>query len=126
VLHGIFLYWLLLPLTGRLSLGARFAIASLLEAGWEVFENTPLIIDRYRTATASLDYYGDAILNSTFDLAAAMAGFWLAHTLRWKWTLAIVVLVELASLYFIRDNLTLNILMLFWPSEAIKQWQLGA
>lgn len=126
VLHGIFLFWLLFPLRHRLSLATRFLVASLLEASWEIIENTPWIIDRYRTATASLDYYGDSIFNSTFDLIAAMLGFWLAWRFNWKWVLLVVVAIELVSLVLIRDNLTLNILMLFWPSEAIKEWQLGA
>jgi hypothetical protein len=126
LLHGILFYWLLVPLARWLSIGWRFVLASLLEAGWEIVENTPWVIERYRTATASLDYYGDSILNSTFDLAAAMLGFWIAYNHGWKWTLAVVVAVELVLLCFIRDNLTLNILMLFFPSEALKQWQLGA
>ncbi|MBI2824815.1 MAG: DUF2585 family protein [Planctomycetia bacterium] len=124
VLHGIFFYWLLLPLSRSLGVRARFLTASLIEASWEILENSPFIIDRYRTATASLDYYGDSILNSTFDLTAAMVGFWLAWRCGWKWMLLFVVAVELLSLYFVRDNLTLNILMLFYPFEAIKQWQL--
>jgi hypothetical protein len=125
LLHGIFLYWLLLSTRRWLSLGSRFLIASLIEAAWEILENSPIVIDRYRTATASLDYYGDSILNSTFDLLAAMAGFWLAWKCNWKWVLALVIAIELLCAYFVHDNLTLNILMLFYPSEAIKAWQLG-
>jgi hypothetical protein len=126
VLHGIFFYWLLLPLRGRLGVWPRFLSASLIEAGWEILENTPLVIDRYRAATASLDYYGDSILNSTFDLVAAMLGFWLAWKFNWKWVLLSVAAIELLLAYFVRDNLTLNILMLFYPLESIKDWQLGA
>ena len=125
VLHGVFFYWLLLPLRRRLSVETRFLIASFVEAGWEIVENTPYVIDRYRAATASLDYYGDSILNSTFDLLAAMLGFWLAWKYDWKWVLLIVIAVELLLAYFVRDNLTLNILMLFYPLESIKQWQLA-
>jgi hypothetical protein len=125
LLHGIFFYWLLLPSRRWLSIGSRFLIASLMEASWEILENAPLIIDRYRTATAALDYYGDSILNSTFDLFAAMAGFWLAWRYNWKWMMTLIVAIELLCLYFVRDNLTLNILMLICPSEAIKKWQLG-
>ena len=88
-------------------------------------QNSPIIIDRYRTATASLDYYGDSILNSTFDVIAAMAGFWLAWKVNWKWVLLLVVAIELLCSYSVRDTLTLNLLMLVYPSEAIKQWQLG-
>jgi uncharacterized protein DUF2585 len=124
VLHGIFFYWMLLPMR-RLGLGSRFIVASAVEAGWEILENTPFIIDRYRAATASLNYYGDSILNSTFDLVAAMLGFWIAWQLKWKWALALVVAIEVLLAYFVRDNLTLNILMLFYPVESIKQWQLG-
>jgi hypothetical protein len=126
LLHGILFYWLLVPLARWLSIGWRFLLASLIEAGWEIVENTPWVIDRYRTATASLDYYGDSILNSTFDLVAAMLGFWIAWNHGWKWTLAAVVTIELVLLVFIRDNLTLNILMLFFPSDGVKHWQLGA
>jgi hypothetical protein len=125
VLHGIFFYWLLLPFRRRLPVETRFAIASLIEAGWEILENTPLIIDRYRAATASLDYYGDSILNSTFDLIAAMLGFWLAWKYDWKWVLLVVIAIEVLSAVIVRDNLTLNILMLFYPLESIKLWQLG-
>lgn len=126
ILHGIFFYWMLLPLRGRLSVRTRFLIASAVEAAWEILENSPFVIDRYRTATAALDYYGDSILNSTIDLAAAMLGFYLAWKYDWKWVLLFVVAAELLCLYFIRDNLTLNVLMLIYPFEAIKQWQLGA
>jgi hypothetical protein len=125
VLHGVFFYWLLLPLHRRLSVGTRFLIASFVEAGWEVLENTPYVIERYRAATAALDYYGDSILNSTFDLLAAMLGFWLTWKYDWKWVLLLVIAIELLLAFFVRDNLTLNILMLFYPLESVKQWQLG-
>jgi Protein of unknown function (DUF2585) len=125
VLHGVFFYWLLLPLRRWLPVEYRFIAAGSIEAGWELLENSPFIIERYRTATASLDYFGDSILNSTCDLAAALLGFWLAWRFGWKWMLLLIVLVELLMLYFVRDNLTLNILMLVSPSEAIKEWQMG-
>jgi hypothetical protein len=125
VLHGICFYWLLLPWRRRLSVAVRFLIAGLVEAGWEILENTPLVIDRYRAATASLDYYGDSILNSTFDLIAALVGFWLASRLDWKWVLLVVIAIEAVSAIVIRDNLTLNVLMLFYPAESVKAWQLG-
>jgi hypothetical protein len=125
VLHGILFYWMLLPLRRRVGVGARFLIASLIEVAWEILENSPPVIDRYRAATVSLDYYGDSILNSTLDVASAMVGFWLAWRFDWKWMLLFLVVIELLCLYFVRDNLTLNVLMLLYPSEAIKQWQMG-
>lgn len=124
VLHGILFFGLLLPVARWLSLRGRFLVASLWEACWEVVENTPYVIDRYRTATASLDYYGDSIMNSTCDLAAAMVGFWLAARLGWKWMLPLVLVIELSMLVLIRDNLTLNVWMLLYPTEAVRQWQM--
>jgi uncharacterized protein DUF2585 len=125
LLHGILFYWLLLPTQRWLTVQSRFIIASLIEAGWEILENTPSVIDRYRAATASRDYYGDSILNSTFDLLMAMLGFWLASRYNWKWMLLVVVAIELVLALLIRDNLTLNILMLLYPLDGIKEWQLG-
>jgi hypothetical protein len=113
VLHGIFFYWLLLPARSRLSLQGRFLVASLIEAGWEILENTPL------------DYYGDSILNSTVDLIAAVVGFWLAWKCNWKWVLLLVIAIEVVLAILVRDNLTLNVLMLFYPLESVKEWQLA-
>ena len=64
-------------------------------------------------------------MNSTFDLVAAMLGFWLAWKFNWKGVLLFVVAIELILAFFVRDNLTLNILMLFYPLESIKEWQLA-
>jgi hypothetical protein len=125
VIHGIGFYYLLWLVARRLPPGARFVIAVLLEAIWEVVENTPFVINRYRAATISLDYYGDSIINSMSDIAAMMLGFWIAQKLPVWLTLLLVIGVEVVLLFIIRDNLTLNILMLIHPFEAIKQWQLG-
>lgn len=125
VLHGIFFYWLLLPLATWFSVQTRLVLAVLIESSWELLENSPIIIERYRGNTASLEYFGDSILNSTCDILCAIVGFWIAWRFGWKWMIVVIVAVELLMLYFVRDNLTLNILMLVYPSEAIKQWQLG-
>ncbi len=123
VLHGVLFFWCLFPLRRWLAATWRFVAAAVIEASWEALENSPWIIDRYRTATASLDYYGDSILNSSFDLLAALLGFWLAWRCGWKWMLLLIVVVELSMLCLVRDNLTLNVWMLLNPNEAIKQWQ---
>ena len=101
-------------------------MAVALEAISEVIENTPFIIDRYRTATISLDYYGDSIINSVADAGAMMLGFWIARTAPWWVSLLVFVAVEAGLALVIRDNLTLNILMLIHPFEPIRQWQLGS
>lgn len=123
VIHGFLFYaggvWLL----GRLPMGVRLMIASILELAWEVAENSPAIIDRYRAETMAVGYSGDSILNSLADIGWMVLGFWAAGKLPWKVSLAIGIAFELFTLVMIRDNLTLNVLMLVWPVEAIKNWQ---
>jgi hypothetical protein len=126
VLHGIGFYFLLWLALRRLDVGLRFVLAVALEAAWEVAENTPLIIDRYRAATIALDYYGDSIVNSVADIAAMMLGFWIARKAPVWVSLCVFIAVEAALALMIRDNLTLNILMLIHPVEAVKRWQLGS
>ena len=125
VIHGIGFYFLLWLAAGRLPRGVRFVIAVLLEAIWEVVENTPMVIERYRAVTIALDYYGDSVINSMSDIAAMMLGFWLAARMPVWASIALVAVLEIAVGWLIRDNLTLNILMLIHPFEAIKRWQMG-
>lgn len=125
VLHGFGFYGLLTLVPRPLSLGARLVIATAAEAGWEVWENSEFIINRYRAATAAQGYTGDTILNSIFDILACIFGFFFASRYRWQTTLALTVVIELLMLALIRDNLTLNIVMLIYPIDAIRMWQLG-
>lgn len=125
VLHGLIFYALF-----RLALGVdrttlRLLGAMVLEAAWEIAENTPMVIDRYREGTASLDYTGDSIANSVSDLAACVAGYVLASRAPVWVTVTLGIVTELVMLAWIRDNLTLNVIMLVWPIEAIKQWQVA-
>ena len=125
VIHGIAFYGLAWLLARQTSVSWRFVLAVAVEAAWEVFENTPFVIDRYRAATISLDYYGDSVVNSVADIAAMALGFWIARRTRWWGSVALVVAIEAMLAATIRDNLLLNILMLIRPVEAIRQWQLG-
>lgn len=125
IVHGIGFYALLWFFARRLPVATRLLLAVGLEAGWEVLENSPLIIDRYRTATISLDYYGDSIVNSVGDVFSMMLGFAIAARAPIWATAAVLVAIECLLGYFIRDNLTLNIIMLIHPIEAIKAWQAG-
>jgi hypothetical protein len=129
VIHGMIMYFVawLLWRKWRLFGGrpARFAlpIAVLVEAAWEVAENTSMVIDRYRAVTVSFGYSGDSVLNSMGDIGCMIVGFLVASRLPWRVSLLLGVFFELLTLYVIRDNLTLNVIMLFWPIEAIRQWQ---
>jgi hypothetical protein len=125
LVHGIGFYALLWLLARRVPIEQRFLSAVFLEAAWEVFENTPFVIERYRAATISLDYYGDSIVNSMSDITAMMFGFWLARRLPPRLTAVLVVAMEVGVGLFIRDNLTLNILMLIHPIDAVRRWQMG-
>ncbi len=126
VLHGIIFYWLItIVAQGRLSVAARLVIAVLIEGGWEILENTPLIINRYRTVTISRDYFGDSVVNSGGDILAMMVGFLLAARLPAWVTVALLIAVEVGLAFLIRDNLTLNVIMLVHPIDAIKAWQAG-
>jgi hypothetical protein len=126
VIHGIGFYALLWVVARHRPVTTRFVAAVLLEAMWEVLENTPLVIDRYRTATIALDYYGDSVVNSVSDIVAMMSGFWLARRLPVWVSLVLVATLEVVLVVMIRDNLTLNILMLLYPIDAIRRWQSGA
>ena len=123
VIHGFLFYGLAhLVLRGR---GRRWALplAVAIEGAWELLENSPVIIDRYREATIAFGYSGDSILNSIADIGWMAAGFWLAAKLPVRVTLALGLVFEALTLLLIRDNLTLNVLMLVWPVDAIRTWQ---
>jgi hypothetical protein len=125
IIHGFIFYGLLHLIGPRWSFAAKLAAAAAIEGAWEIFENTDMIINRYREATIALDYYGDSVLNSVFDIVWMMTGFYLASRLPIWGTVALALAFELAVGYIIRDNLTLNIIMLLWPLEIIKTWQMG-
>jgi Protein of unknown function (DUF2585) len=123
IIHGFIFYGLTLWLMRSRPLGVRLIIASVIELTWEVVENSPWIIDRYREATMAVGYSGDSILNSVSDGGWMALGFLAASRLPWKVTLAIALAFEIFTLWLIRDNLTLNVIMLVAPSDAIRAWQ---
>lgn len=125
VVHGLIFYgatWLALR---RWPWTARLVVAVAIEAGWEILENSPLIIDRYRSVTMAWGYSGDSVLNSISDIACMMLGFAIARRLPWWTSAGLIVILELIALAAIRDNLTLNLVMLIAPIEAIRIWQAG-
>lgn len=123
IIHGFGFYFLFWLIGRRWPLGLRFLAAVSIEVSWEVIENTSFIIDRYRAETISLNYYGDSIINSVSDTMMAIAGFWLARFLPVKLVVALAVAMEIGVGVMIRDNLTLNVLMLIHPVHAVEAWQ---
>jgi Protein of unknown function (DUF2585) len=123
VIHGFLFYGLLRLVARRTPIGLRLVLAAVVESSWEIFENTAFVINRYREATISLDYYGDSVVNSVADILAMIAGFALAAKLPVSTTVALTIAIEGVLAYWIRDNLTLNIVMLIYPLDAIRRWQ---
>jgi hypothetical protein len=126
IIHGMLFYGLLHLAAPRLSLGWRAVVALVIEAAWELVENSPWINDRYREATIAAGYTGDSVLNSVFDILWMLFGFWLALRLPVWLTIALALAMEIVAALVIRDNLTLNVLMLLWPLDAVREWQQAA
>ncbi|WP_407061678.1 DUF2585 domain-containing protein [Aureimonas sp. SK2] len=125
LIHGFLFYGLTHLLMRRWSLGGRLVVATVIEAVWEIAENTDAVINRYREATIALDYFGDSVLNSVADIGFMIAGFLLASRLPVWATVAIAVVFEILTAWLIRDNLILNVLMLLYPVQAVRDWQGG-
>lgn len=123
IIHGFLFFGALWLVARRLSLGWRLAIATLVECAWEIVENSDAVIERYRTVTISLDYYGDSVINTVFDVLAMILGFWLAAKLPVWATVALILLFEVGTMLIIRDGLALNVLMLLYPLDWVAQWQ---
>jgi len=123
LVHGLLFYGALWLVARRWPVEWRFLVALVIEASWEIVENTPMVINRYREATAALGYSGDSVLNSVSDILMMALGFLAARKLSVWAAIALVVVLELIPLYVIRDNLTLNVWMLLWPNPDIGAWQ---
>jgi hypothetical protein len=126
VLHGVLLWWALAWLAARSGAAWLFPIAAAVEAAWELAENAPFIVERFRTETAAIGYHGDSAANSLGDLVACLAGFWLARRLGWRWSLLVFAVTEFVLIIWIRDSLLLCVLMLVWPSDWVRQWQMAS
>ncbi len=124
IAHGLIFYWFLGLVAKKLPKKYRLVIAILIEAGWEILENSPLIINRYRDATIATGYIGDSILNSVSDIVWMAIGFWFASFSKVWISIVLIITMELGCAYYVRDNLTLNVIMLVDPIPAIQQWQI--
>ncbi|MER0238540.1 DUF2585 domain-containing protein [Fulvimarina sp. MAC8] len=125
IIHGFLFYGFFHVVARRWPLGARLIASTLLECAWEIAENTNAVIQRYREATISLDYFGDSVLNSMSDASFMIVGFLLAARLPVAVTVCLAIGFEILTAVVIRDNLTLNVLMLLYPLEVVREWQAG-
>ncbi len=123
IIHGFLFYGMLWLTARKISFGWRLAIATLIEAAWEISENTNTVIEHYRAVTISLDYFGDSVVNSMSDIVAMLFGFWLARRLPIWLTVCLIIGFEAMTITIIRDGLALNVLMLLYPLDAVKDWQ---
>ena len=126
IVHGLLFYAIMALAAKRWPVERRFLVALVVETAWELLENTPMIIDRYREATMALGYTGDTILNSVSDILMMALGFLAARKLPVWLSVVLLLVLELVPLLVIRDNLTLNVWMLLAPNQAIVNWQAGA
>ncbi|MDP2648310.1 MAG: DUF2585 family protein [bacterium] len=125
IIHGFIFYWFVGKLFPRLPLGARLLLALGIEAGWEIFENTPMVIEAYRQQALAQGYTGDSIINSLSDTLMMVGGFLFASRVRVRYVVAIAIAMELGTAFFIRDNLTLNVLNFVAPVPMVEEWQSG-
>lgn len=125
IIHGFLFYLFTWVVMRKASLGARLTVASVIEIAWEILENSPVIIERYRNETMAIGYTGDSVLNSVMDTVFMALGFLFAARAPVWLTIAAAIIFELFTGWLIRDNLALNVLMLAWPVEAVKVWQAG-
>lgn len=123
IIHGVLFYALLTYFFPRIPLGIRLMLAIGIEMGWELFENTDMVIDRYREQALAQGYFGDSIVNSVGDIISVIIGFLLTWKLPTRASIALVIALELVALYFIRDSLALNVIQLIHPIDAIGAWQ---
>ena len=126
LLHGVLFYGFFWLFRTRMNSGCRLVAATAVEVCWEMMENSPVVIERYRMATIAVGYEGDSIINSLADVLSFVIGFYLAQRLGLLKSVVFFLAVDLGMLWMIRDNLALNVLMLLWPIDAIRRWQVGA
>ena len=124
VLHGILEFWLLGLIFRKVPLVWRLLIAVMIEGAWEIAENSSYVINRYREVTISLDYFGDSIINSISDILCCATGFLIGYKLRFWRSLILFLATEAVLIFWIRDSLLINIIMLLYPIDAIKAWQM--
>lgn len=125
ILHGILEFWLIGLVFRRVPLAWRMLIAVMIEGAWEIAENSSYIINRYREETISLEYFGDSVINSISDILCCIAGFVIAYKLRFWKSLGLFIATEIVLIFWVRDSLIINLIMLIYPLSSIKAWQMA-
>lgn len=126
MMHGVLCFWMTSLLAKRLPLSRQFFLAVLFACGWELLENSSLFVERFRVVTAASEYVGDALVNSTLDIAACSGGFFLASRIRYAASVSLFLAVETVTAIWVRDNMALNVLMIVFPVDSVRMWQIGS
>jgi hypothetical protein len=124
-MHGVLCFWMTSLLAKRLPLSRQFFLAVIFACGWELLENSSIFIERFRVVTAASEYVGDALVNSVTDIAACCFGFYLASRMKYAASISLFFAVELITAIWVRDNMALNVLMIVFPVDSVRHWQIG-
>ena len=125
-MHGVLCFWFTSLLAKRLPLSRQFFLTVLFACGWELLENSSMFVERFRVVTAASEYVGDALINSITDITACGFGFYMASRMRYSASVSLFVVVEILTAIWVRDNMALNVLMILFPVDTVRHWQIGA
>lgn len=92
--HGIIFYYILNNINISLVKNNSFIISLILEIAFEIFENTPYVINKYRKKKEYKNYSGDSIINIIGDTLSMIFGYYFAQK-SFKYSFVFLILSEI-------------------------------